>query len=75
MTFINSDKLTPDQTAAVAEVIQTETVNGRNLRIKLGDKISALNSLARHLGMFKDKSEHSGGVTVLRVEAIEKKDE
>ena len=75
VTLINSDKLTPDQTAAVVEVIQTETVNGRNVRIKLGDKIGALNSLARHLGLFKDKTEHSGSLVLLHPQAIEKIDD
>jgi phage terminase small subunit len=43
---------------AVAEI--TETKYG--ISLKLHDKVSALEKIGRHLGMFKDKIEHSGGV-------------
>ena len=33
-------------------------------RVKLADKLKALELLARHLGMLKDKVEHSGTVTL-----------
>lgn len=55
--LIDSDKLDDATAAAVAEISQT-TQGG--LRIKFHDKKSALDSIGRHLGMFKDKTELSG---------------
>ncbi len=51
------ETLTPNQTAAIAEVSQT--ANGA-VRIKLHDKKSALDSLAKHLGLFIDRHELTG---------------
>jgi hypothetical protein len=46
----------PDQTAAIQEVVLTPAKDGGiSIRIKLHDKIQALDSLARHHGMFEDK--------------------
>ena len=42
--------------AAIAEVSQTKD----GLKIKLHDKKAALDSIGRHLGMFRDKVEHTG---------------
>lgn len=49
--------LTDDQAAAVAEI--SETKDGA-LKMKVHDKKGALDSLARHLGMFTDKTELTG---------------
>ncbi len=50
--------LTKDQTAAVQEVTETTSKDGGgSIKIKLHDKKGALDSLARHIGMFVDKSE------------------
>ncbi|MBP1999745.1 phage terminase small subunit [Paenibacillus shirakamiensis] len=43
---------------AVAEIKQTK----EGISIKLHDKKGALDSIARHLGMFVDKVQHSGNV-------------
>ena len=43
------------QTQAVAEVSVTITAQGRTVRVKLHDKKGALDSIARHLGMFDDR--------------------
>ena len=56
MTIRPATELVPDQTAAIQEVVLTPTKDGGiSIRIKLHDKIRALDSLARHLGMFIDK--------------------
>jgi len=53
----NSEELTPEQAACVAEVSQTITENGGTIKFKLHNKIDALNSLAKHLGMFPTRVE------------------
>lgn len=55
--LVDSDKLDDDTAAAIAEISQTAQ---GGLKIKLHDKKSALDSIGRHLGMFKDKTELSG---------------
>jgi phage terminase small subunit len=52
-----SDELTPEQTSVVAEVFQEP---GKSPRVKLYDKVAALEKLCRALGMFKDQHEHTG---------------
>lgn len=41
-------------------------------KLKFADKKGALDSLARHLGMFIEKVEHSGSVTVVKPAAVNK---
>lgn len=55
-----SDEPTEDDAAMIAEVQDQATANGRTLRVKLADKLHALDSLARHLGMFVEKQEVCG---------------
>jgi phage terminase small subunit len=55
--LVDSDRLDDETAAAVAEISQTAQ---GGLKIKLHDKKSALDSIGRHLGMFKDKTELSG---------------
>jgi len=57
---IDLSVLDRDRTVAVEEVIVVEAVNAagvvrRRTRLKLHDKMAALTSLARHLGMFADR--------------------
>ncbi|MDU4393264.1 MAG: terminase small subunit [Acinetobacter ursingii] len=62
--------LTRDQAAAISEVVVEEYAEGRDedkrevkkIKFKLSDKRAALVDMGRHLGMFKDKIEHSGKV-------------
>jgi phage terminase small subunit len=49
-----SDTLSTDDAAAVAEVSQTITDTGGSIRFKLHDKKGALDSLAKHLGLFRE---------------------
>jgi phage terminase small subunit len=56
--------ITRDQGAAISEVILDEYMDGRGknakrvkrVRVKLSNKIEALNAIARHLGLFADTS-------------------
>ena len=60
VTVKPSADLTDAEAAMIAEVQDVATANGRTIRVKLGDKLGALDALARHLGMFIQKHEHSG---------------
>lgn len=55
--IVDSDKLDDDTAAALSEISQTAQ---GGLKIKLHDKRGALEAMGRHLGMFRDKVEHSG---------------
>ena len=54
--------------AILAEVSETEIDFGdytkRTKRVKLHDKMRALEMIGKHLGMFTDKTEHSGEVSI-----------
>lgn len=52
----DSEELDDDTAAAVAEIGQTK----EGVRIKFHDKKGALESIGKHLGMFKERHEHSG---------------
>lgn len=56
----DSDDLTPEQRAVIAEVSHTRTPGGGTIRVKMSDKQAALEKLGRYLGMFKDVKEHTG---------------
>lgn len=68
--YVNLSELTRDQAAAISEITIEDYKEGRGpnardirkTKFKLSDKKSALDSLAKHLGMFKDQVEHSGEV-------------
>jgi len=59
-----SSELTDDQAAAVAEISQTVTKDGGTMKVKLHDKVAALNALGRHLALFTDKHDVSGEILV-----------
>ena len=46
------------------QVTSTVTERGSNTRVKLHSKMEALSMLARHLGMFVERVEHSGKVNI-----------
>lgn len=53
----------PEDTAAIQSVkVKTFGEDGLEREIKMADKLRALETLGRHLGMFKDKLELSGGL-------------
>lgn len=49
---------------ALAGAEETLTQNGLSRKIKLNDRIKALELLGRHLKLFTDKVEHSGSLTL-----------
>lgn len=53
-----ADEIDDDTAAAIAEVSQGK----EGLRVKLHDKKGALVDIGKHLGMFKDRVEHSGEI-------------
>lgn len=66
--YVDLKNLTADQAAALTEITVDDFTDGRGedardikrIKIKLGDKKGALDSIAKHLGMFVEKHEHSG---------------
>jgi phage terminase small subunit len=56
VTLRSSEEMTDDDAAAVLEVSQGQ----HGVKLKLHDKKGALDSMAKHLGMFVEKHEHSG---------------
>ena len=65
---VDFSKLTRDQAAALTEVTVEDFLDGRGedarqvrkVQFKLADKRGPLVDLGRHLGLFKDRVEHSG---------------
>lgn len=60
--LVASDDIDDDTAAAVAEISQNAQ---GGLKIKLHDKRAALVDMGRHLGMFKDKIEHTGNISLI----------
>lgn len=58
--LLESELLTDDHAAMVAEVSQTVSATGGSLKLKTHDKVGALKLLGEHLGMFKQKMELTG---------------
>lgn len=52
--------LTPDERAAVAEVSETTTEHGGSIRVKLHNKLDALEKIGRHLGVFEKDHAQAG---------------
>ena len=75
---IDLAKLDRAQGAAIAELTVEGTASGRGVearevrrvRFKLHDKIAALVKLGQHLGMFKERVEHSGAIGLSHEEAL-----
>ena len=65
-----SSELTEDQARAVAEVSETKTEHGGTVRFKLHDKRASLVDIGRHLGMFTDNVNLSGGLTLTHEQAL-----
>ena len=57
MTVTASDLLSSDDAVCVSEIQQTVTENGGSLKIKLHNKMVALEKMGRHLKLFTDVQE------------------
>lgn len=57
VTLTDSATLGRHRLAAVAEVTQTTTRDGVNVKIKMHDKLAALEKIGRHLGMWKESED------------------
>src|SRR5882762_11035679 len=65
---LDFSKLTRDQAAALTEVTVEDFLDGRGedarqvrrVKFKLASKLLALELLGKHLGLFKDRVEHTG---------------
>jgi phage terminase small subunit len=62
VTLIDSETLDDDAAALVAEASETTTQHGGSVKLKVNDKVKALELLGRHMGMFNDKLIHGGKV-------------
>src|SRR5262249_28053524 len=70
--FVDLSKLTREQAAAISEVTVEDFKDGRGeeardvrrVKFKLLDKRAALVDIGKHLGMFKERVERSGTVTL-----------
>lgn len=60
VALIASANLPPEVTAAISEVRKTK----EGISIKFHDKTAALLNMGKQLGMFKEKMEHSGSISV-----------
>jgi len=66
VALIASDKIDDDTAAAISEVSRTKD----GMRLKMHDKLSALEKLGKDIGMFKDKVEHSGEIAFTKIERV-----
>ena len=60
VTFLDSDGLTDDEARCVAEASETVTESGGSIKVKLLDKLRALELIGKHLGMWVERHEHGG---------------
>lgn len=60
VNIVETDLLPEDTRRAIAEIHETVSASGCSLRVRLHDKIKALELLGRHLGLFVDRQEISG---------------
>jgi phage terminase small subunit len=51
----DTDELTADQRASIAEISETIGEGGRTIKVKLHDKLSALDKLAKVLSLYKER--------------------
>lgn len=56
-TLIPSAQLSPDAAAAIAEISDTRTERGGTLKVKLHNKVAALEQLAKHVGLYGGKQD------------------
>lgn len=71
--IINLDSLTSDQTAALSEISKSRS----GTKVKNYDKLAALVHIGKHIGMFREKVEVQGKLSLeqLVLDSFKKKDE
>lgn len=69
-----SRMLSDDDAAMIAEVSETTTANGGSTKIKLHNKLDALEKLGKHLKLFTDVQEVRGNVTVMPAVVVHQPD-
>ena len=60
LVIVDTNQLTEDQQAAISEISETTGEGGRTVRVKLHDKLAALDKLAKGLSLYKERHEVSG---------------
>ena len=71
LSVVDFSGLTRDQTAALSQVTVEDVAGGKRVQFKLHDKLSALDKLGRHLGIFSEKQQSEVKVAVDVVELRE----
>lgn len=71
VTLRDSASLTDDQAAAVMEVSETRSESGGSLKVKLHNKVEALEKLARHVGLYNPREDDSASNAI--AEAVRRK--
>lgn len=60
-SVLPDDKITPDAAAAIAEITETNA----GVKIKLHNKVAALEQLAKHVGLYNDRATAPAAETVV----------
>lgn len=68
----DTDLIPPDKLAAIAEIKQAKD---GSISFKLHDKKGALDSIGKHLGMFVDRKEITGSLSIAVEDALESLDD
>ena len=66
--IVDADEISADDAATVAEISRSESKDKVNIRVRMHDKLNALEKAMKHLGMLVDKQEHAGEVNVILVD-------
>ncbi|MDQ7830712.1 MAG: terminase small subunit [Desulfovibrionaceae bacterium] len=70
----DSGGMGPEQSACIAEIVETPGKEGRKLRVKLHGKTRALEVLCRHLGLFEKAPRQTEGAVIQVVTHIPEPD-
>ncbi len=64
-----SSELTREQTSVISELQENVSDGGTSIKIKLYDKLSALEKLGKHLKLFTDKVQVDGGISIVKLDS------
>lgn len=72
VTFLDSEELSSDVTASISEISSSYGENSSSMKVKLHDKLRALDMLGRHLNLEMSKQKTSLDITgSIRIEKLE----